>query len=156
MAIRKLIGIAFLMTAAIGWAQTSPQDQAAHHPQGDPAAAARAPAMGDPHADMARIRELMEKAEHARTTAERERLLTEHLAAMHRLLAGIEPRQCSMDEQAGMAHGAESADRAGHGMMAGGMKADHMKRCHTMMNARMEILAELLAQTWRREELRRK
>lgn len=156
MAIRKLIGAAILMTAAMGWAQTSPQDHAAHHPQDNPGPAARAPAMGDPHADMAQIRGLMEKAEHARTTAERERLLAEHLAAMHRLLAGIEPRRCAMDEPAGMARGAESADRAGHGMMEGGMKGDHMKMCHTMMNARMEILTELLAQTWRREELRRK
>ena len=105
---------------------------------------------------MAQVRGLIEKAEHARTAAERERLLAEHLAAMRKQLDGLESKQCSMDEPMGMARGPESAEGAKPGMMEGGMKGDHMKMCHAMMKARMETLTELLAQTWRREELRRK
>jgi len=147
MSIHKLIGVAIFMTATIGWSQTSPQEHAAHHPTDNSSASAAAPAV-DPHAGMARIRELIDKAEHARTAAERERLLAEHLAAMRRQLEGLESPQCPMEDRKGMMGGAMAGD---HQMMG-----DHKMLCHAMMKARMETMAELLAQTWRREELRRK
>jgi hypothetical protein len=163
MSIQRIIAAAIVMTATLAWSQTSPEEHAAHHAPDKPAAttaasATAAPArmMGDSHADIAQLRGLIEKAEHARTVAERERLLAEHLTAMRKQLDGLGSGQCSMEEKKGMAQGTESGDGAKPGMMDGGMKGDQMMMCHAMMKARMETMAELLAQTWRREELRRK
>ena len=39
-------------------------------------------------------------------------------------------------------------------MMKDGMKKDHMQMCHEKMKARSDAMADLLEQTWRREELR--
>jgi len=146
---------AFLLmsVATIGRAQTPPADHAAHHspeqPQpATPGTAIPAGKMMESKDGIASLRGLIERAERAKTVAEREHLLDEHLAAMRLQLNSLQSQQCAMDK--------EPADGAKPGMMDGGMKKDHMMMCHKMMKARMDTMQELLEQTWRREELRKK
>ena len=116
----------------------------------------------NPRAFCATSRGLIEKAEHAKTAAERERLLDEHLAAMRHQLATLKSQKCAMEEMEGAAKGDKPAEGTkpammGEGMkMSDGMKCNPMMMCHEMMKARMETMADLLEQTWRREELRKK
>ncbi len=153
--------------ATIGWSQTSPEEHAAHHPPEKAQATAPAAAMADPATmelkdGSVAIRGLIERAERAKTAAEREHLLDEHLAAMRKQLAALKSQKCAMEDMDGAAMGGKPAagtkpDMMGEGMKMGdGMKGDHMMMCHQMMKARMEAMADLLEQTWRREELRKK
>jgi len=166
MTITKLAAVALLMTVAtIGWSQTSPEDHAAHHPSEKAPAAAPAAATPDRNmteSNLAAARGLLERAEQAKSPAERERLLAEHLAAMRHQLAALKSQQCEMEKMEGGAMGGEHPNASKPGMMDEGMKMgdglrkDHMMMCHQMMKARMDTVVELLEQTWRREELRRK
>jgi hypothetical protein len=131
----------------IGWSQSPPEEHAAHHPPG----ATTSSAPGD---DLAPIRALMDRAEHAKSGAERERLLDEHLTAMRKMLGTLEAQPCGMDMMGGKGMGDGPRDGGKPGMMGDGMKDGHMMMCHEMMKSRMETMAELLEQTWRREELR--
>lgn len=151
MTISKLaIAALFFTLAAPGWTQTSPEDHAAHHP----ATVAPTGAPMPSNLDLAQSRSLIEKAEQAKTATERERLLTEHLAAMRKLLGALNTGKCSMEKMADGEMGGNSADGAKSGMMKEGMKKDHMQMCHEKMKARSDAMADLLEQTWRREELR--
>ena len=156
MTIYKLAIAAFFFTlAAPGWTQTSPEDHAAHHSA--TAAPTGAPMPSD--LDLAQSRSLIEKAEQAKTATERERLLSEHLAAMRNLLGALKSGKCSMEKMADGEMAGNSADgsKSGmmkEGMMKDGMKGDHMQMCHEKMKARSDAMADLLEQTWRREELR--
>ena len=151
MTICKLAIAAFFLTlAAPGWTQTSPEDHAAH--QSATVAPAGVPMPSD--LDLAQSRSLIEKAEQAKTATERERLLTEHLAAMRKLLGALKTGKCSMEKMADEKMGGNSADASKSGMMKEGMKKDHMQVCHEKMKARSDAIADLLEQTWRREELR--
>jgi len=151
MTIRKLaIAALFFTLAAPGWTQTSPEDHAAHHPA--TVAPTGAPMPSD--LDLAQSRSLIEKAEQAKTATERERLLSEHLAAMRKLLGALKSGKCSMDKMADGEKGGNSADGDKSGMMKEGMKKDHMQMCHEKMKARSDAMSDLLEQTWRREELR--
>jgi hypothetical protein len=142
MTIYKLaIAALFFTLAAPGWTQTSPEEHAAHHPA--TAAPTGAPMASD--LDLAQSRSLIEKAEQAKTATERERLLSEHLVAMRQLLGALKSGKCSMEK---MAEGEMS------GNSADGSKKDHMQMCHEKMKARSDAMADLLEQTWRREELR--
>jgi hypothetical protein len=168
MTIPKLAAMALLMTVAtIGWSQTSPEDHAAHHPPEKAPATASAAAtpdrkMMESKNDFAATRGLLERAEQAKSPAERERLLDEHLAAMRHQLAALKSQQCEMEKMEGGAMGGERPDTSKPGMMdegmkmGAGMKNDHMMMCHQLMKARMDIVVELLEQTWRREELRKR
>jgi len=161
MTIPKTAAAALLMcVASIGWSQTSPVDHAAHHP---PAMSDAAPGqmMMASADELAASRELLDKAEHAKSAAERERLLGEHLAAMRKQLDSLKSRECMMQKMDGAPMGAGRPDGAKPGMMpdmkmGAGMQGDHEMMCHPMMKSRMDTLAELLEQTWRREELRKK
>jgi len=117
--------------------------------------------------DLAAVRGLLEKAEQAKSPAERERLLAQHLAGMRKQLAALESQHCEMERMEGGAMGGGSPDGPQPGMMEEGMKDDGMKMegrmkndhtmmCHQMMKARIDALTELLEQTWRREELLKK
>ena len=156
MTIYKLAIAAFFFTlAAPGWTQTSPEDHAAHHSA--TAAPTAVPMPSD--LDLAQSRSLIEKAEQAKTATERERLLSEHLAAMRNLLGALKSGKCSMEKMADGEMAGNSADgsKSGmmkEGMMMEGMKKDHMQMCHEKMKARSDAMADLLEQTWRREELR--
>jgi hypothetical protein len=156
MTIYKLAIAAFFFTlAAPGWTQTSPEDHAAHHSA--TAAPTGAPMPSD--LDLAQSRSLIEKAEQAKTATERERLLSEHLAAMRNLLGALKSGKCSMEKMADGEMAVNSADgsKSGmmkEGMMMEGMNKDHMQMCHEKMKARSDAMADLLEQTWRREELR--
>jgi len=151
MTIYKLAIAAFFFTlAAPGWTQTSPEDHAAHHSA--TAAPTGAPMPSD--LDLAQSRSLIEKAEQAKTATERERLLSEHLTAMRKLLGALKTGKCSMEKMADEKMGGNSADGSNSGMMKDGMKKDHMQMCHEKMKARSDAMADLLEQTWRREELR--
>ena len=151
MTIYKLAIAAFFFTlAAPGWTQTSPEDHAAHHSA--TVAPTGAPMPSD--LDLAQSRSLIEKAEQAKTATERERLLSEHLAAMRNLLGALKSGKCSMEKMADEKMGGNSADGSNSGMMKDGMKKDHMQMCHEKMKARSDAMADLLEQTWRREELR--
>ena len=113
MSTSKIVAVAVLMTiATIGWSQTSPEEHAAHHPPEKAQAAAPAAAMADPAKMDAQegsvaIRGLIERAEQAKTAAERERLLDEHLdsgvvyqcqeRAEHRAKLRVEKRNCFPD-----------------------------------------------------------
>jgi hypothetical protein len=148
MTILKLAAAALLMCmSTVGRSQTSPEDHAAHHPP-EKATLATAPAKND----LAATRELLERAEHAKSPADRERLLDEHLAAMRKQLAALESQQCEMGK---MEDGAKPGMMDEGMKMADGMKKDHMMMCHQMMKARMDTVVELLEQTWRRDELRK-
>ena len=59
-----------------------------------------------------------------------------------------------MEKMADEKMGGNSADGSNSGMMKDGMKKDHMQMCHEKMKARSDAMADLLEQTWRREELR--
>ncbi len=151
MTIYKLAIAAFFFTlAAPGWTQTSPEDHAAHHSA--TAAPTAVPMPSD--LDLAQSRSLIEKAELAKTATERERLLSEHLTAMRKLLGALKTGKCSMEKMADEKVGGNSADESNSGMMKDGMKKDHMQMCHEKMKARSDAMADLLEQTWRREELR--
>jgi len=151
MTIYKLAIAAFFFTlAAPGWTQTSPEDHAAHHSA--TAAPTAVPMPSD--LDLAQSRSLIEKAELAKTATERERLLSEHLTAMRKLLGALKTDKCSMEKMADEKMGGNSADGSNSGMMKDGMKKDHMQMCHEKMKARSDAMADLLEQTWRREELR--
>ena len=151
MTIYKLAIAAFFFTlAAPGWSQTSPEDHAAHHSA--TAAPTAVPMPSD--LDLAQSRSLIEKAELAKTATERERLLSEHLTAMRKLLGALKTGKCSMEKMADEKMGGNSADESNSGMMKDGMKKDHMQMCHEKMKARSDAMADLLEQTWRREELR--
>jgi hypothetical protein len=168
MTIHKLAIVTFLMSVAtIGWSQTSPEDHAAHHPPEKASASAPAAAtpdgkMTESKDDMAAIRGLLEKAEQAKSSAERERLLDQHLAAMRKQLAALKSQHCEMDKMERGAMGGERPNSSKPGMMddgmkmGDGMKKDHMMMCHQMMKARMDTVLEFLEQTWRREELRKR
>jgi hypothetical protein len=168
MSISRIAVAALLMTiATTGWSQTSPEEHAAHHPPEKAQASVPAPAMADSATTVlkdgsAATRRLIERAEQAKTAAERERLLDEHLAAMRKQLAALNSQKCAMEEMSGAAMGGKPADdkrpdMMGDGMKTGdGMKGDHMMMCHQMMKVRLETMADLLEQTWRREELRKK
>jgi hypothetical protein len=157
----RLVVAAFFMTfATLGWSQASPENHAAHHPA-EKAQATSPPAEGHgmdmpSKDDMAVTRGLIERAEQARNSAERERLLDEHLVAMRKQLDALRSQQCSMEKMDGAMMGGKPAEDVKPGMMSGGMKDGHMMMCHQMMNAHRDTLAELLEQTWRREELRKK
>jgi hypothetical protein len=154
MPISRFVATILLMTTAtIGWCQTSPEDHAAHHP---PEKSPPATLAAESKDAMAPARSLIERAEHAATASERERLLDEHLAAMRKQLDSLKSQQCMMEKMDGAAMGAGPSDGAKTGKMGEGMGGDHMMKCHQMMKARMETMAELLEQTWRREELRKK
>ena len=147
MTVYKLaIAAFFFALAAPGWTQISPEDYAAHHPA--TVAPTGAPMPSD--LDLAQSRSLIEKAEQAKTATERERLLSEHLAAMRKLLGALKSGKCSMEM---MADGSKSGMMK-EGMMKEGMKGDHMQMCHEKMKSRADAMADLLEQTWRREELR--
>jgi hypothetical protein len=151
MTIYKLaIAALFFTLAAPGWTQTSPEDHAAHHSA--TVAPTGVPTPSD--LDLAQSRSLIEKAEQAKTATERERLLSEHLAAMRKLLGALKTGKCSMEKMADEKMGGNSADGSNSGMMKDGMKKDHMQMCHEKMKARSDAMADLLEQTWRREELR--
>ena len=151
MTIYKLAIAAFFFTlAAPGWSQTSPEDHAAHHSA--TAAPTAVPMPSD--LDLAQSRSLIEKAELAKTATERERFLSEHLTAMRKLLGALKTGECSMEKMADEKMGGNSADESNSGMMKDGMKKDHMQMCHEKMKARSDAMADLLEQTWRREELR--
>jgi hypothetical protein len=151
MTIYKLAIAAFFFTlAAPGWTQTSPEDHAAHHSA--TAAPTAVPMPSD--LDLAQSRSLIEKAELAKTATERERFLSEHLTAMRKLLGALKTGECSMEKMADEKMGGNSADGSNSGMMKDGMKKDHMQMCHEKMKARSDAMADLLEQTWRREELR--
>ena len=151
MTIYKLAIAAFFFTlAAPGWSQTSPEDHAAH--RSATVAPTGAPMPSD--LDLAQSRSLIEKAEQAKSATERERLLSEHLAAMRKLLGALKSGKCSMEKMADGEKSGNSADGAKSGMMKEGMKKDHMQMCHEKMKARSDAMADLLEQTWRREELR--
>ena len=111
--------------------QSPPEVQTTHHPS---------QAAMHSNDELTPIRRLIEKAERTKNAAERERLLDEHLAAMRKQLEMAKSQHCAME----MKHGP-----------GGGMK-DAPMMCHQMMESRMETLHELLDQTWRREELRKK
>jgi hypothetical protein len=154
MLIPRFVATALLITTAtIGWSQTSPEDHAGHHPPEKGQATTLAAESKDA---MAATRGLIERAEHAATASERERLLDEHLAAMRKQLDALKSQQCMMEKMDGAAMSGGPSDGAKMGKMGEGMEGDHMKMCHQMMEARMETMAELLEQTWRREELRKK
>jgi hypothetical protein len=164
----KLVAVALVMcVATVGWSQTSPEDHAAHHPAEKssataPAAAAPDRKMSEWKNDMAATRGLLDRAEHAESLAERERLLDQHLAGMRKQLAALKSQQCEMDKMEGGGVGGERPNTSRPGMMdkdmkmGDGMKKDHMMMCHEMMKARMDAVVELLEQTWRREELRKR
>lgn len=170
MTIPKLAAAALLMCiSTVGWSQASPEDHAAHHPPekaatSAPAAVALDSKMTLSKNDMAAIRGLLEKAEQAKTPAERERLLAQHLAGMRKQLATLESQHCEMEKMEGGAMGGSPRTGAKPGMMEegmkdegmkmeGGMKNDHTMMCHQLMTARVDAVMELLEQTWRREEL---
>lgn len=159
MTIPRLAAVAVLTCIArIGWSQTSPEDHAAHHPL------EQAPdrMMMESNGDLATIRGLLEKAEQAKSPAERERLLDEHLAAMRKQLAALESQPCEMNSMEGGAMGGDHAGDSKPGMMDEGMKMGdrtkmgHMMMCHQLMTARMKTVMEFLGQTWRRDELRKR
>ena len=168
MTIPRFAAVALLMSVAtVGWSQTPPEDHAAHHPPEKapataPIAATPERKMMESKDELAAIRGLLEKAEQARSPADRERLLDEHLAAMRKQLAALKSQQCDMEKMDGGAMGGKSPDGAKPGMMGEGMKMgdgmmkDHMMMWRQMMMARMDTVVELLEQTWRREELRKK
>jgi hypothetical protein len=136
MSLPNLFRVALMLgVVTTGWSQSPPEGQTAHHP---PQAAMHS------NDELAALRQLIEKAEMAKTAAERERLLEEHLAAMRKQLEMTRSQHCEMDM---MTHGPATG---------GGMKDRPMMMCHQMMKSRMETIQELLEQTWRREELRRK
>jgi hypothetical protein len=118
--------------------------------------------MSESTSDLASIRGLIERAERAKTAAERERLLDEHLVVMRKQLDSLKSRECMKEKMDGAAMGGSRPEGAKPGMMGGemkmddGMTKDHMMMCHQMMMARMDTMTELLEQTWRREELRKK
>ena len=154
MPILRFVATALLMTTAtIGWSQTSPEDHAAHHPPEKGPATTLAAESKDA---LVATRGLIERAEHAATASEREHLLDEHLAAMRKQLDALKSQQCMMEKMDGAAMGGGPADSAKTGKMGEGMEGGHMMMCHQMMKARTETMAELLEQTWRREELRKK
>jgi len=158
----RLVVAAFMMAfAPVAWSQTSPEDHAAHHPPEKAQVTSPATATGDGMVmgskdDMTAIRGLIERAEREKNATERDRLLDDHLAAMRKQLEGLKSQQCSMEKMGGAAMGGKPAEGGKPGMMSDGMKDGHMMMCHQMMKARMDALAELLEQTWRREELRKK
>ena len=106
--------------------------------------------------DVAQTRRLLERAERAKNSTERERLLDEHLVAMRKQLDGLKSQHCSMEKMDGAAMGGKPAEGGKAAMMSDGMKDGHMMMCHQMMKAHMDTLTELLEQTWRREELRKR
>ena len=141
-----------LTTATIGWGQISPDDHAGHHPPEKGQATTVAAESKDA---MAATRGLIERAEHAATASERERLLEQHLAAMRQQLDALKSQHGMMEKMDGMAMGGAPSAGAKPGKMGEGMGGDHMMMCRQMMNTRAEAMAELLEQTWRREELRK-
>lgn len=91
MPISRFVATILLMTAAtIGWSQTSPEDHAAHHP---PEKSPPATLAAESKDAMAPARSLIERAEHAATASERERLLDEHLAAMRKQLDALKSQE---------------------------------------------------------------
>ena len=154
MSISRLVATVLLMTAAtIGWSQTSPGDHAGHQPPGKSQPATIAAESKDA---MAEARGVIERAEHAATASERERLLDEHLAAMRKQLDSLRSRQCMMEKMEGAAMAAGPSEVTKPRKMGEEMERDHMMMCHQMMKKRMDTMAELLEQTWRREELRKR
>jgi len=154
MLISRFVATALLVTTAtVGWSQTSPEVHAGHHPpEKGPATTLAA----ESKEAMAPARGLIERAERAATASQRERLLDEHLAAMRKQLDALKSQQCMMEKMDGAAMGGGLSDGAKTSKMGEGMDSSHMMMCHQMMKARMETMAELLEQTWRREELRKK
>ena len=164
MMFHKLAAAAILMTFSVAdSSQAPPMDPAAHHPP--VAADASGKPMMAADGNMEELRGLLDKAEHAKNAKERENFLAQHLAAMRKQLDALNSQQCPMEKMGagGMSPGmaADTPGAAKPGMMDGGMKGGGMKEggmmmCHEMMKARMDSLTELLAQTWRREELRQR
>ena len=139
MMFNKLAAAAILMTfSVVGSSQAPPGDPGQH--------------MMAANGDMEELRGLLDKAEHAKSAKERENLLAQHLAAMRKQLDTLNSQQCPMEKMGG----AGMSPGMGAGMQGGGMKDGGMMMCHEMMKARMNSLTELLAQTWRREELRQR
>ncbi|MEO8061616.1 MAG: hypothetical protein ABI821_02600 [Pseudomonadota bacterium] len=75
---------------------------------------------------------------------------------MRKQLGAIKSQQCMMEKMDGAAMGGGQSDGAKTGKMSEGMEGGHMMMCHQMMKSRMDNMAELLEQTWRREEFRNK
>ena len=144
MMFHKLAAAAILMTFSVaGSSQAPPVDPGQH--------------MMAANGNMEELRGLLDKAEHAKNAKERENLLAQHLAAMRKQLDTLNSQQCPMEKMggAGMSPGMDGGMKGG-AMKDGGMKDGGMMMCHEMMKARMNSLTELLAQTWRREELRQR
>jgi hypothetical protein len=130
---------------SVAFAQTSPADHSAHHSpsessEGSAAAAAhKKPGISSEGLveHMAVIRDLMEKAEHAKDAKARERLLAEHMVAMRDQIDGLKSMSCGTSKMKDMEMGKDMDD--------GGMM-----KCHEQMETRVALLTELLEQTWRR------
>ncbi|MEO8063932.1 MAG: hypothetical protein ABI821_14425 [Pseudomonadota bacterium] len=146
----------FLAFSAIAASQTLPDEHAGHHAPD----AKSAPAPADLQSNMTKIRALLATAEKAKTSAARDQALDQHLAAMREQLDALEGGSCGMDKMdkmdkmKGMGDTKPGEDKPG---MKGGMAmgGDKMMMCHTMMETRVNLLAGLLGQMVRHEELAR-
>ncbi|NUO72555.1 MAG: hypothetical protein HOQ10_07550 [Frateuria sp.] len=143
------------LTAALAFAQGDPQDHADHHPEGAAAAAPTAPApntaaaSGDRFAEqMTKMQDMHRRMQAARTPAERQALMGEHMKLM----------QSGMDMMAAMGGagqpGVPQAGAAGKGPDAinqmggmGGMMAMHggMERRMAMMEQMMQMMVDRAA-----------
>ena len=154
-----LAAAAVLLGGTRAYAQTTPEDHAAHHPQAAPSEPAKAsPAAHDSSADpavhMQEIRALMEKAEHATDAKTRDKLLGEHLVAMRHEIDSLEKLRCEMPMMQGgeMKMDGQKGDKPAD--MKGGM--GDMMGCHQKMESKVQMLTELLEQFVRREQLLRR
>ena len=155
-----------MLMAPIAFAQTK-EEHESHHPDATitaPAAdeqesksAAGMEGMQSMQKNMKAMHELMEKIHSSNDPAEKTQLLKQHMQAMRDQMKGMQGKggMTMGMMNGGMAEGTKTQSN-GMAMMCGGKKGtksgDMMMKCHGMMQARMEMMQDMMGQMLEHEE----
>jgi hypothetical protein len=153
-----LITLSLATALSLPFAAMAQDDHAAHHPD-DKAAAKEDAGSGMMMMDrqMQKMRDLMEKMHKASDPAERQRLLEEHMQAMHE---GMETMR-GMRGEMGMMGKRKDAAKDGEGRAQddsadGGHMMMGMLKRHKMMQQRMDMMESMMEQMLEHEAMERK
>jgi len=151
---RTALALFCTVAAAVGLAQPAQEDHSAHHPpDGAAGAAAAAPAAAAPSAakvseQMKKMQEMHKRMQAARTPAERQALMDEHMKTiqssmemMRQMGSGSGPKTDAGMGTPRAAQGSEPANNMGSAPM-GGM--GQMMGMHEAMQGRMAMMEEMM------------
>ena len=162
-----VLAVCIVLTAPMAFAQTKVDEHEAHHPdkkiaapaatQKDSEGPAGAAAMQPMQQNMKTMHEVMEKIQSSSDPAEKAELLKQHLQAMHdqmKMMLGMSGGMMMGMTQGGM--GSEAKKRTNGTAMSCGKKGmkpgDMMMKCHQMMQARMDMMQDMMGQMLEHEE----